>query len=233
MLKTLKEKITKYASENRYNLAFAFTLVIVGVLFDIKAGLPAMFTLATFTWTLQGSTPTTIDATDIVQFAGAGGFDSKITVGQYNSTTHVKSSVGANDSNGNTPRNNKFISQAGGTGGDSQADWGDGTEDLDQITTAEAALKINFADAASVITEDAIFYAYDGSTTTAVPTGVDFRAAEVGDANFTEAEGSAAGVTITDDTASTSHDYYFVVSASPTSVGLKDAFALRIELTYS
>jgi hypothetical protein len=189
--------------------------------------------MATFTFVLQGSTPTTIEATDILQFAGAGGFDSKITVGAYNDTTHVKSSVGANDSSANTPNNNKFISQSGGTGGDSQADWGDGTEDLDAITTAEATLKINFADGASVVTEDAIFYAYDGSTTTAVPTGVTFQCAEVGDANFTNAEGSAAALTINDDTASTSHDYYIVVSASPESVGLKDAFSVRIELTYS
>lgn len=189
--------------------------------------------MATFVWQLQGSTPTTIDASDIVQFAGAGGFNSKVTVGQYNDTTHVRASGGANDSNGNTPNNNKFISQSGGTGGDSQADWGDGTEDLDAITNAEAALKINFSHGSSVITEDAIFYAYDGSTTTAVPTGVDFRCAEVGDANFTEAEGSGAALALDDNTTSTSHDFYIVASASPTSVGLKSAFALRIELTYA
>lgn len=189
--------------------------------------------MATFTWSLQGASPTTIEATDIVQFAGAGGFDSKVAVDAYNDTTHVSSSVGANDSSGNTPNNNKFISQTGGTAGDSQADWGDGTEDLDAITTAEASLLINFADASSVITESAIFYAYDGTTPATAPTGVDFRAAEVGDTNFTEAEGSGAAVSITDDTASTSHNYYIVISASPTSVGLKDAFALRMELTYS
>ena len=189
--------------------------------------------MATFTWYLQGTTPTTIEATDIIQFAGVAGFDSKVAVGSYNDTTHVKSSVGADDSSGNTPNNNKFVSQAGGTGGDSQADWGDGTEDLDAILQGECALKINFSDASSVITESAVLYAYDGSTTTAVPTGVDFRAAELGDANWTEAEGSAAAVSVTDDTAATSHDYYFAISTSPSSVGLKDAFTIRMELTYS
>ena len=73
--------------------------------------------MATFTWVLQGTSPTTIEATDIVQFAGAT-FDSAITVGSYNDSTHVESSVGANDSSGNTPKNSKFISQTGGTGGD-------------------------------------------------------------------------------------------------------------------
>lgn len=188
--------------------------------------------MATFTWTLQGTSPTTIEATDIIQFAGAS-FDDPITVDEWNDSTHVESSVGANDSDGNTPNNNKFVSDAGGTGGDSEADWGDGTEDLDQITTAEAALKINFSDASSVTTTSAIFYAYNGSSTATGPTGVNFKAAEVGDATFTDAEGSGSAVSITDDTAATSHDYFLVVSASPASVGEKTAFKLRIELTYS
>lgn len=187
--------------------------------------------MATFTWQLQGASPTTIDATDLLQFAGAA-FDDPITVGQYNDSTHVESSVGANDSSGNTPKNNKFISQSGGTGGDSQVNVGAGTVDLDTVSTANSALKINFSDGASVSTTGAVFYAYDGTTPANAPVGVDFRAAEQGDANFTEAEGSGAPVTINDDTAATSHDYFLIVSASPTSVGEKTAFALRIELTY-
>lgn len=188
--------------------------------------------MATYTWYLQGTSPTTVDATDLVQFAGAT-FDSAIIVGQYNASTHVESSVGANDSSGNTPKNSKFISQTGGTAGDSQVDIGGGTVDIDSVSTANCPLKINFAHGSSVTTTGHIFYAYDGTTTTAVPTGVDFRAAEQGDANFTEAEGSAAGVTVTDDTTATSHDYYFLISASPTSVGEKTAFKLRSELTYT
>ena len=182
--------------------------------------------MATFTFTLQGSSDTVIGATDRLQFAGAGGFDSKVTVGAYNDSTHVKSSADANDSNGNTPENNKYVS---GT----TADWGDGVENLNLITDAECALKINFSDAASVEITDAIFYAYDGTTTTAVPTGVTFQAAEQGDANWSNAEGSAAAVALADQAAATSHDYFIAVSASPESVGLKSAFAIRVELTYS
>lgn len=189
--------------------------------------------MATFTWYLQGSSDTTIGATDIVQFAGSGGFDSKITVGEYNDTTHVKSSGGTDQSNGNTPNNVKFISQAGGTGGDSQADWGDGTEDIDAITDAECTLKINFADAASVATESTSFYAYDGTTPATAPTGITFVAAEGGDANFTGAEGSGSALSLSDQGASMSHDFFILCSASPDSVGLKDSFTLRLELTYS
>lgn len=188
--------------------------------------------MATYTWTLQGASPTTIEATDIVQFAGAT-FDSAITVGEYNDSTHVESSVGANDSDGNTPNNNKFISQSGGTGGDSQADWGDGTEDIDAITDAECALKINFAHGSAVAVTNHILYAYDGSTTTNGPTGVTFVAAESGDANFTAAEGSGSALSVADSGSATSHDFYFLISASPDSVGEKTAFKIRDELTYS
>ena len=182
--------------------------------------------MATFTWELQGTTDTTIDATDIVQFAGAAGFDSRVTVGAYQDTTHVESSAGANDSSGNTPNNVKYV--ASGT-----ANWGDGVENLNLMLAAEATFKINFSHATSVVTQSAIFYAYDGSTTTAVPTGVTFFAAEQGDAAWTAAEGSAAAVTLTDNTTATSHDFFVAASVSPDSVGLKDAFSLRVELTYA
>jgi len=188
--------------------------------------------MAVYTWYLQGSTPTEIQATDILQFAGAS-FDSAITVGEYNDTTHVESSVGANDSSANTPNNNKFVSQSGGTGGDSQADWGDGTEDIDAITDAECALKINFAHGSAVAVSGHIIYAYDGSTPATGPVDVTFVIAEQGDANFTAADGSGAALGVTDSGSSTSHDFFFIVSASPDSVGEKTSFVLRDELTYS
>lgn len=188
----------------------------------------------TFTWVLQGASPTTIDATDKIQFAGASGFDDPVFIDQYNDTTHVKSSGGADDSSGNTPNNNKFISQSGGTGGDSQADWGDGTEDLDQITDAECALKITVAEAVSVTVEDVYFYAYEqGGATTSAPTDIDVRVAESGDTNFVQAEGSAAALQLDDSsTPATSHDFYIVISQSPEAVGLKPA-TLRFEAVVS
>jgi hypothetical protein len=188
--------------------------------------------MATFTWTLQGGTPTTIDDTDVIRFAG-GAFATPVTVSEFQDSTHVRNSGGTDDSDGNTPNNSKFISNDGGTGGDGQGDWGDGTEDIDQITTAECPLKINFAHGSSVITTNGKLYAYDGSTTTAVPTDVTFWCAEQGDANWVNAEGSAAAMDIADNTTATSHDMYFLISASPESVGLKSAFRIRIELTYS
>jgi hypothetical protein len=188
--------------------------------------------MATFVFTLQGSTPTTIDAGDYIQFAGAT-FGSAITVGSYNDSTHVESSVGANDSSANTPNNVKFISQTGGTAGDSQADWGDGTEDIDAITNAEATLKLNFAHGSAVVVTGWKIYAYDGTTPATAPSNIDVRMAEVGEIIFTEAEGSGAPVNLADGSSNTTFDRYVLISCSPATVGLKTAFAFRTELTYT
>jgi len=188
--------------------------------------------MATYTWYLQGTSPTTIEATDIIQFAAAT-FDSKITVSEYNDSTHVESSIGANDSDGNSPYNSKFISNDGGTAGDGQVDIGAGTVDIDTVSEANCPLKINFSHASAVSVTDHIIYAYDGTTTTAVPTGVTFYIAEQGNANWTNAEGSAAALAVGDSGSATSHDFFFLISASPESVGEKTDFTLRSELTYS
>lgn len=183
--------------------------------------------MATFAWYLQGTSPTTIGATDILQFAKAT-FDAPITITEYNDSTHVESSLGANLSSGNVPKNSKYLtsSTVSINGGSSEA--------LSGVTTANCPLKINFSHPTSVITYDAIFYSYNGTTTTSAPTDVTFQAAEQGDASWTNAEGSASAVTITNhNTPATSHDYYILVSASPESVGEKTNFSVRIELTYS
>lgn len=182
--------------------------------------------MATFTWDLQGSTDTTLEAGDKVQFAG-GTFDSAITVSEYNDSTHALDSDGTTDnSDGDTPNNVKYV--ASGTG-----DWGDGTEDVADMLTSEATLKINFAHASAVACSSITFYAYDGTTTTDGPTGVTFYALEQGDAAWTNAEGSGSALSVSDSESSTSHDFYIAVSASPDSVGEKTAFTLRMELTYS
>ena len=181
--------------------------------------------MATYTWVLQGTTPTTIGATDIIQFAGAT-FDSAITVGAYNDSTHVESSVGVNDSDGNSPKNSKYLTS-------STVDIGAGSVNLNTVSTANCPLKINFAHGSAVAVTNHILYAYDGTTTTAVPTGVTFYGAEQGDSTWTNAEGSAAAISVTDSGSATSHDFYFLISASPESVGEKTDFVLRDELTYS
>lgn len=184
----------------------------------------------TFTKILQGVSPTTIAATDILQFAGPAGFNDPVFIREYQDTTHVKTSVGGNKSSANTPNNNKFISQAGGAGGKSQVDVGAGTVLLDAVVNASAALKINITNATNVIVTDGIFFSYDPGQTVANPlAGIDVRAAEVGDTNFVEIEGSAAALTLTDQAVpATSHDFFIVISKGPTAIGLKSD-TLRFE----
>lgn len=179
---------------------------------------------ATFTFTLQGTSPTVIANTDSLQFAGAG-FDTPVAVGEYNSSMHVKTSGGTNKSASNTPRNNKFISAT-------QVDWGTGVQNLSAISTANSALKINFTEDIAVATSGAKFYAFDGTTIANGPTGVTFKAAQRGNSSWVDAEGSGSPLSLADQTSATSHDYFIPVSASPDSVGLKSNFALRFELTY-
>ena len=161
-----------------------------------------------------------------MQFAKAT-FDSAITVGEYQDSTHVESSVGVDDSSGNTPHNSKYLTIS------TVSLNGAGSTALSATSTAACPLKYNFAHGSAVAVTAHTFYAYDGTTTTAVPTGVTFQASEQGDANWTNAEGSAAAVSITDSASATSHDFFLQVSASPESVGEKTAFKVRSELTYT
>ena len=189
--------------------------------------------MATFTWTGQGTNGSdniTIEATDKIGFYGAA-FGDAITVSEYQTTTHNETSGGTHDCPSSSTvhlHNTKYIS-----GTEFALDAG-GTETLNgtNLTTAECPLKINFAHGSSVATSSATFWAYDGTTDSAVPTEVTFQCAEQADTAWTNAEGSGAAMTLDDNTTDTSHDFYLALSASPEAVGDKTAFAVKIQLTY-
>lgn len=179
----------------------------------------------TQTWELQGSTPTTIGATDSISFTD-GTFDDPITVSSYNDGTHVRSSGGADSSDGNTPNNVKYV--ASGTG-----DWGDGTESLANILDAECSLKLTISESTNITVTDITMYAYDGTTDANAPSNMTVQLAEQGDAAWTEAHGSGSALAIDDsDTPATDHYFYVAISASPTSVGVKSANKVKIAFTY-
>jgi hypothetical protein len=179
----------------------------------------------TQTWLLQGSSDTTIEATDLIQFSD-GTFDNPITVSSYNDGTHVRSSGGADDSSGNTPNNVKYV--ASGT-----ADWGDGTESLADILDAECTLKITVAYDSSITVTDITMWAYDGTTESTAPTNLDVYLAESGDAAWTNADGSASALAIDDSsTPATSHDFYVAMSVSPSAVGTQSSNAVKFAFTY-
>lgn len=179
----------------------------------------------TQTWVLQGTSPTTIEATDSIHFSD-GTFGNAITVNAYQGGTHVRSSGGADDSSANTPKNSKYLTT-------NTVDIGGGSVSLSGVSTANCPLKITVAYDSSITISGAILYAYDGSTTTNAPTDMNVYLAEQGDTNWTQAHGSASALGLTDkSTPATSHDYYVLISASPTTVGVKSANKVRLEFTY-
>lgn len=184
--------------------------------------------MATYTWTLQGTSPTVIDATDIIQFAGAA-FNNALFVGNYQDSIHVKTSLGVNRSLGNVPHNTKYVtSTTMSLDGASAVNLNDAS-----LTTATAPLKINFSHGSSVAITNHILYAYNGSVTTTPPVEVNFKCAERGNTTWVSAGGSAAALALADHAAATSHDFYVLLSASPTAVGTKNSFVIRDELIYS
>lgn len=181
----------------------------------------------TFTWKLQSNDiygqDTEIGETDVLQFAGAGGLNDPIFVGEYNDKTLVRNSGGTDISAGNIPNNNKFVSQDGGTGGDSEVEINGGAaQDLDTVSADEAALLITVEEEVNVTVTNAIFYTYNGSNPATAVAGLDVRAAEIGDANFTQVEGSGNALELTDsDTPALSHTFEVVMSVGLTALGLK------------
>jgi hypothetical protein len=99
-------------------------------------------------------------------------------------------------------------------------------------TTAQCGLKFNFSDGASVATSAGKFYAYDGATDATPMAGITFQALEGGVSNaWVAANGLGSALTLANQGASTSHDFYIAVSMSPTSTGAKTG-KLKISLTY-
>lgn len=177
-------------------------------------------------WKVQGTSDTTIDATDSIAFSGNGTFGNSITVDSYNGGTHVRNSGGTEDSSGNTPNNVKYVSST-------TADWGDGSESLANMLDGEATLKITVSDDVSITVSDITMFAYNGTTETSAPTGMDVYLAEQGDTSWTNADGSAAAMSLTDSsTPATSHDFYVAISIKPTSIGTKDANKVKFAYTY-
>lgn len=169
--------------------------------------------MATFTHYLQGSSDTEITDSDKLQFAG-GDFGSRISVDEFNDSTHVEDDGGSDKSDGNSPNNNNY------------------DDESLPLSDGDCALKITFDHDTSVEIEDAEIYAHDSGDSSASVSGVDIYMAESGDSDWTNAEGDGDALSLGDKTtADTSHDFYVGYTAGPTEVGEKD-WTYTIELTY-
>jgi len=179
----------------------------------------------TQTWSLQGASPTTIGTTDYIQFSD-GTFGNSITVGAYNGGTHVRSSSGTDSSSANSPKNSKYI--ASGT-----VDVGGGTVAVSSVTTANCPIKIAVGYDTNITVTDITMFAYDGTTPATAPTNLDVYLAEQGDSAWVNADGSAAALTLGDSTTpATTHNFYVLMSVSPSAVGTQSANKVRFAFTY-
>jgi hypothetical protein len=183
--------------------------------------------MATFTVTAQLTTGTlTVGATDRVWF-NAAAFGDNVAVSSYQDSTHISNSSDVHQCSSNHVHNTKYV--ASGT----MSLDGAGTANLSTLTTGNAPLKINFSDASSVATSVGKFYAYDGTTDATAMVGVAVQAAEAGTSSaWVAANGSGAALSLADQGAATSHDFYIAISVSPTSAGAKTG-KFKLSLTYA
>jgi hypothetical protein len=182
--------------------------------------------MATWTLTAQLTTGTlSVGATDRIWWNGAA-FGTNIVVSSYQDTTHISNASDVHQCTTNHVHNTKFLTST------TMSLDGAASANLSTLTTANAGLKFNFADAASVATSACTFYAYDGTTDTTAMAGVTFQAAEAAvTATWVAANGSGAALALTDQAASTSHDFFVATSVTPTSTGAKTG-KVKITLTY-
>lgn len=198
--------------------------------------------MATFNWEVYSNTPAWMDiGANTFVFAGsATDLTSPITVGEWQSGTHLGNGDPGTDQCGtNHSRNVKYISST-------QMDIGGGTVNLTDANLAQTqcTMRIKFTDASSVALSAARFYSFDGSVVTNEAVGIHAYAFERGVAatTWTQINDDSANIggdnsgerlTLSDQTAATEHYYYIAVSAQAESVGAKTQFDFGIALTYS
>jgi len=163
-----------------------------------------------------------------------------ITVSAYQDGTHAGNGDPGTDQCGANHMNNvKYLT------GSTFSFNGAGSEALNDtnLTANECSLRLHFNHSSSVAVTGARFYAFDGSVVTNVATGVTVYGFERGEAatawvqinNGTTVGGdnTSERLDLQDSGAATDHYWYVAVSASPNSVGAKDAFDFGMALTYS
>ena len=184
----------------------------------------------TWNWYNTAGTPawTAFSAGNLIGFYGTTTYDTKVAVGAYDVGMHLRTSSGV-DTDACAANHMTGIQYV--ASGTCQVNGG-GVVALNTVTTLQS-VQINFTDGAtSISTELGKFWAYDGSVDANAPVGVTAQGAEQGNSTWTACGGSAAAVTLADQGANINHNFYVIMSASPTSIGSKTSFAWKISLDY-
>lgn len=179
----------------------------------------------TFGFTLQGDSGTAIDATDKIQVSG-GAFDDPIEVGSYQDGTHIETSGGADKSSADNPKNSKYLTS-------STVDIGGGSVALSSVATADCPLKIVVSDASAFAITSSRLWAYDNSVDANPPEDITIKVAQQGDSAWSTPAGSGSAMDCGASGSATSHTFYFMLSATPTSAVAIANAAIKFEATYS
>lgn len=190
--------------------------------------------MATWVFTGQrtdGTSTITVGATDRIWFTAGVNISDNVVVGSYQDGTHVTDSSDAHQAScggaGGHLNNLKYLS------GTTVAINGGGSSTLSGSvpTAAQMPFKFNFSDPSSVATSSAKFYFYDGVTDTAFMSGVTVQAIEKTNTTWVSANGSGSALTLANQAAATSHDFFIGASLEPTTTGAKTG-KMKITLTY-
>lgn len=196
--------------------------------------------MATWTLTAQLTTGTlSVGATDRVWWNGAT-FGTNVVVGSYQDSTHISNNTDTHTCTTNHVHNTKYVDATHyilDGGGSTLIAAGTAP------TTAQAGLKFNFSDAASVVTSAAQFYFFNGTVDATGMVGVTPHALECGASGGTgwdipnaggtpgNVNGNGNALNLAGQTTSTSHDFFIATSVTPTATGAKTG-QIKIILTY-
>lgn len=188
------------------------------------------------TWTLtgqrtDGTSTITVGATDRVWYTSGVNITDNVVVSSYQDGTHISDNADAHQATcggaGGHVNNLKYLSST------TVSINGAGSATLSGSvpTNAQMPFKFNFSDASSVATSAGKFYSYDGTTDATGMVGVTVQAIEKTNTTWTAANGSGSALTLANQSAATSHDFFVGASMSPTSTGAKTG-KIKITLTY-
>ena len=184
-------------------------------------------------------------------FYGAGGFGASVRVNEYQDRTYITNSNGTQQ--GAEADNVKYVHANSGIIGPGASGV---PINLQKIPNYQTTLNIRFTHDSVVQTQNAVVQIYDRVDPANPPSGVICQVAEIihpensqaitgsGDSSWINASGNGSTVPLVSSpgtsgirpngasTSGTQHDWYLAMSASPTSIGSKDQFALYFSVEY-
>jgi len=162
------------------------------------------------------------------------GFGLSVKVGEYNETTYRTTEDG--QTNGTALPNLRYANTSGAYVGPSII-----AAELVSVLNNESTIRVRLTTDSAVQTQNAELRTFDKTSIDSAPSGVDVFSAEIinpsgtgtGDVNWTQIQGSGTVLGLDDQTtASTEHNFYIALSATPTSIGEKTNFAFYFQAEF-